>query len=507
MMKKTFLLFLCSIIVLPLFADKWDNKTSELEGKKILVFTKNSEGYVHDNISASIDMFFRLGKENNFSVDTTTNSAVFKDKNIFLYDAVVFSNTNNKVFENEQEREGFKRYVQSGRGFMGLHSVVGTERDWDWFKQMVGGTFDFHPVFQAFTVKTVDSSHPCTKKIPDNWVVKDELYVIKEMNPTIRVMMVSDFSSPDFNSNKPITDIFGKTFPCVWTNDYDGGRQWISTLGHDKNDYSDSTFVSHITGGLEWVLSKDILYILAIGNSFSQDALDNHFYEIAQAADVNVSTGNAVIGGCPLERHWNNAKDDNPQYNYQIQNKSGKKDIKESTISNIIKDKVWDVITVQQASPLSGMIDSYFPYLTNLVAYIKENSWNPDVKIAFHQTWAYDKDSQHQGFANYHNNQDEMYNAIIRTVEEATKKTGIQHIIPSGTAIRDTRKKLPSSRLTRDGYHLSFGIGRYTAACTWFETITGISVKGNSYVPESMSKEETAIIQQTVHDIVVKYKK
>ena len=38
--------------------------------------------------------------------------------------------------------------------------------------------------------------------------------------------------------------------------DDDGGRQWITLLGHKKEDYSDPLFISHIVGGLKWVLTK-----------------------------------------------------------------------------------------------------------------------------------------------------------------------------------------------------------------------------------------------------------
>ncbi|MDR3061818.1 MAG: ThuA domain-containing protein, partial [Dysgonamonadaceae bacterium] len=44
-------------------AQKYDNKTTGLKGKRILLFTKNGKGYIHENIPASIDMFFKLSKK------------------------------------------------------------------------------------------------------------------------------------------------------------------------------------------------------------------------------------------------------------------------------------------------------------------------------------------------------------------------------------------------------------------------------------------------------------
>ena len=500
--KKIVFFLLAFVFSLPLFADKWDNKTSGLEGKKILVFTKNGKGYVHDNIQASVEMFMELGRRNNMNVDTTSSSTIFRKKDLFYYDAIVFSNTNSSVFDTQDKREGFMKFIQSGRGFLGIHSAVCTEPEWTWFKQMIGGTFDFHPPFQKFSVYPLDKSHPCTETVPEQWKVEDELYILKEMNPNIRVLMVADFSSPDFHSPTPLPGTFGQQFPCVWSNDFDGGRQWVTTLGHDKKEYADSTFIAHIKGGLKWALTRERLYILAIGNSFSHDAVENHLFDLAQAEGVELYIGNASIGGCSLETHWENASNDYNRYGYHTQSRWGTKSKKETRLQEAIEDNVWDIITVQQVSQNSGMIDTYFPYLPNLIKYVKKHSANPNPTIAFHLTWAYETKSSHPGFATYNNNQMTMYNAILQTVEEATEKVGINLIIPSGIAIQNARKKLPSSQFCRDGFHLSFGIGRYTAACTWFETLTGIPVIGNKYRPENVSEEEVVSIQKTVHEIV-----
>jgi len=248
-----------SVMVLPtilLFAQSCHNPTPGLKGKKVLVFTKNGEGYIHDNIQASVDMFLEMGKNELFTVDATDNSAVFATPALQQYDVIVFSNTNNEVFDTQAERDGLVKFVRSGKGVVGVHIACGTERNWNWFTQMMGGTFDFHPQFQEYPVWVVDSLHPSMADIPSPWIIKDELYIMKEMNPAIRVLMVSDFSSPGFKTSSPMPDTFGKVFPCVWSNNYDGGRQWFSALGHDKNDYSNPVYVRHILQGLEWAASN-----------------------------------------------------------------------------------------------------------------------------------------------------------------------------------------------------------------------------------------------------------
>ena len=112
--------------------------------KKVLVFTRNGEGYVHDNIAASVDAIKKLGKENNFQVDVSDTPSVFLESNLKQYDALIFSNTNNEVFDTDEQKLAMIRYVEAGGGFVGIHSACATERDWPWFQQMVGGKFVPH---------------------------------------------------------------------------------------------------------------------------------------------------------------------------------------------------------------------------------------------------------------------------------------------------------------------------------------------------------------------------
>ena len=121
-----------------------------------MVYTKNGKGYVHDNIAASIAAIQNLGKDFDFKVDTSRDAGIFTDDNLKKYDAVIFSNTNNDVFDNEQQKVAFMRYIEAGGGFMGIHSASGTERNWKWFKLMLGATFLRHPPYQPLTVHVLD---------------------------------------------------------------------------------------------------------------------------------------------------------------------------------------------------------------------------------------------------------------------------------------------------------------------------------------------------------------
>lgn len=127
---------------------------------KVLVYTKNGSGYVHDNIPSAVECILRLGKQQGFAVDTSSNPTVMTEGNLQQYTLLIFPSTNNDVFDTDAQRLAFRRYIEAGGGFVGIHSVTGTERNWQWFKMMLGGTFSWHAKFQKFTAKVLDLNIP-----------------------------------------------------------------------------------------------------------------------------------------------------------------------------------------------------------------------------------------------------------------------------------------------------------------------------------------------------------
>jgi hypothetical protein len=140
--------------------------------------------------------------------------------------------------------------------------------------------------------------------------------------------------------------------------------------------------------------------------------------------------------------------------------------------------------------------------LTALLAYVKTKATHPNVTCALHQTWAYQQNSTHSGFANYNKDQTTMYAAILDATTRAAAAENITLIIPSGTAVQNARTSFIGDNLCRDGYHLDYNIGRYTAACTWYETITGNTVLANTYIPPSLSDRNAEVARKAAHSAV-----
>ncbi len=249
--------------------------------------------------------------------------------------------------------------------------------------------------------------------------------------------------------------------------------------------------------------SSQPIKVLAIGNSFSQDAVEQYLFELAKAEGFEIIIGNLYIAGCSLETHWNNAKDDKPNYEYRKINNSGiKANTSNASIATALEDEDWDFISFQQVSSSSGIYDSYLLSLPLLYQYVSTRVTNQNVKYILHQTWAYSQDSKHPLYGNYNNNQMTMYNAIVDATLRAKDLVPIDIVVPAGTAIQNGRTSYIGDNFCSDGYHLNPNIGRYTASCTWFEMIFNISVVGNSFKPDALSQYDAKIAQQAAHNAV-----
>ena len=123
-MKISYRYILVSLLVImSLFADaqqgdvKWKNV-------KVLVYTKNGKGYVHENIASAVKGIQKLGQEKGFTVVASDDPSVFTEDNLKQYTFLLFANTNNDVFDTNEQRLAFRKYIEAGGGFVGLHSAL-----------------------------------------------------------------------------------------------------------------------------------------------------------------------------------------------------------------------------------------------------------------------------------------------------------------------------------------------------------------------------------------------
>ena len=227
-----------------------------------------------------------------------------------------------------------------------------------------------------------------------------------------------------------------------------------------------------------------MMNVLCIGNSFSQDATRY----LHQVSGEELFVRNLYIGGCSLERHYNNIVGNIADYDYQ---KNGRY-LRKISIEEALGKKKWDYITVQQVSQDSGIIDTYEPFLGEIVKFIREKC--PSARIVLHRTGAYSETSDHGGFVNYDRDRKKMFNAIVETTSKIAERYGFD-VIPCGNAVEMASDTLPEFKLGaelsmhRDGFHLSLDYGRYLAALVMNKYFTGKRACEVEYEPENTNPE------------------
>lgn len=164
------------------------------------------------------------------------------------------------------------------------------------------------------------------------------------------------------------------------------------------------------------------LKVLAIGNSFSVDAYTYLAQIISSHGKAKAVLGNACIGGCSFQRHWeehlkSEADPNHKPYRYTRPEtgKAGEMNLKhwdeqkklgaepnqnnakpgtgkpeKMSLKDYLTAEKWDVVTIQSVSSQSFKPELWQPYADNLIALIRELA--PQARIMIHRTWAYRPD-------------------------------------------------------------------------------------------------------------------
>jgi type 1 glutamine amidotransferase len=228
---------------------------------RLLVYTRNytpdGKGYVHDNIAASVEAIRKMGAEKGFAVDASDDPATFTDANLKQYAALVFANSNNEAFSSDAQRDAFKRYIEAGGGFVGLHSASGSERGWPYFWSVLGGKFVVHPRMQSFTVRVTNRRFAAVKGLPAAFQWTDECYFLDHLSPDIHPVLVTDRTKLDgLGAIKVDAASFPNPLPLAWYHRFDGGREFYLALGHNKEDYAKPMLYGIIERGILWAMGK-----------------------------------------------------------------------------------------------------------------------------------------------------------------------------------------------------------------------------------------------------------
>ena len=235
-----------------------------------------------------------------------------------------------------------------------------------------------------------------------------------------------------------------------------------------------------------------------IGNSFSWNAYE-YINQIAASAGVNLIVANLNYGGCSLQQHADFMTNNKAVYGYQ---RSWGTTLNDYTAAQALADQEWDYISIQQVSGKAGRPETYQPYMHTVIEYIKARC--PNAEIIWHQTWAYQKTSDHSDFPYFNKDQDYMWQCIESTSKQMCAEEGIDYIVPSGKAFQNARATSIGDNLNTDGYHAN-AMGCFLAGHCFFTTVTGSMPSANTYCPSGVTSDQLRLLKRAVTDACNEY--
>ena len=186
--------------------------------------------------------------------DVSEDSSVFNDANLAQYDAIVMFQTSGDPWTAE-EKAALQRYQQAGHGIAAIHNATDMRGSFTWWDNLVGSLMPGHADTAATTqglpaqIIVEDHVHPATTGLPEGrWLRNDEWYNFStNVRGNAHVLL-----SMDETTYNPGSNAMGYDHPIAWCKTYDGGRAFVTALGHFGSHYSEPALLSHLVGGIQY---------------------------------------------------------------------------------------------------------------------------------------------------------------------------------------------------------------------------------------------------------------
>ncbi len=137
---------------------------------------------------------------------------------------------------------------------LGVHSASDASHTWPEYGSMLGARFDGHPWTQDFAIDIVDTSHPSTAHLGEQWDRRDEVYLFRDLRPDAHVLM--QLAADQVDLSVPDGRVPACGFPLAWCVEDGPARSFYTALGHFHLAWELPVYLRHLAGGLAWLLES-----------------------------------------------------------------------------------------------------------------------------------------------------------------------------------------------------------------------------------------------------------
>lgn len=265
--------------------DEWVQKIEKLapakaevqpeKHRKVLVFSlfTGFDHWVVPHTNAVINVLAE--KTGAFEVEFSKDIYQFEKKNLKKYDAVVLNNNcsvgprrdllldvldQDKNLTDDQRKakaaeleSNLIGYVKKGGGLMVVHGAIVMQNNSMAFSEMVGGSFDYHPVQQEITLELCDPNHPLVKAFAGKpFVHTDEPYLFNKAYTQKNFMPLLYMDTSKLTHNTK--EIDEKIKYVSWIKRYGKGRVFYVSPSHNAQSFEDARLLKFYLDGAQYVL-------------------------------------------------------------------------------------------------------------------------------------------------------------------------------------------------------------------------------------------------------------
>lgn len=250
---------------IPVYESRAPKLPEEMKDFSVLVFSKTNAFRHAGAIKAAIPAFEKMAADNDWTLFSTANGAVFNPEQLAQFDVVVWNNSTGRVLKDEQ-RAALKSYMENGGGFVGIHGAGDGSHKWDWYEdELIGARFSHHSLQPQFQLADMHlecdslSTFLCTD-LSSKWTRNEEWYVFNT-NPrdngfTPIYTVDENTFNPSGNLGSLIKDKdfgMGDDHPIVWYKELPGGgRSFYSALGHSGEAFAEERLLELLKKGIQW---------------------------------------------------------------------------------------------------------------------------------------------------------------------------------------------------------------------------------------------------------------
>lgn len=155
-----------------------------------------------------------------------------------------------------EQQDAILDFIKDGKGVVGAHAALDAFYEWDAYRKMVGGgLFEGHPWTQSVQVTVEEPDNPAMAEMGGEYWIRDEIYVLDE-NPRWNSRVLSSLEMESVGIEQGHADATRDDYPMSWMRAYEGGRVFMTKMGHFPDIWGTPFFVDHLLEGMRMAVGR-----------------------------------------------------------------------------------------------------------------------------------------------------------------------------------------------------------------------------------------------------------